>query len=50
MEIRQAVPEDYAEWLRTRMLLWPESLEDHDCEISEFFAQRNPDVVTFVIE
>lgn len=50
MEIRQVVPEDHAEWVRMRTLLWPESLADHQREISEFFAHRNPDVVTFVIE
>jgi aminoglycoside 6'-N-acetyltransferase I len=50
MEIRQVVPEDHAEWLRMRVLLWPESLADHQREIREFFAHRNPDVVTLVID
>lgn len=50
MEIRQAVPEDRAEWLRMRTLLWPDSPEGHQREIRESFAHRNPDVVTFVLE
>lgn len=47
MHIRPIQPEDFAEWLRMRLLLWPEySPDEHRPEMAQLHA--DPDAETFV--
>lgn len=50
MNVRPVEPKDRVEWLRMRCLLWSDSQEGHEREISTFFHERNPNLATFVIE
>jgi aminoglycoside 6'-N-acetyltransferase I len=50
MEIRPVRPEDRAEWVRMRDLLWPGSRDDHEAETRRFFTQPDESLVTFVVD
>jgi aminoglycoside 6'-N-acetyltransferase I len=50
MRVREIVESDRSEWLRMRDALWPDSLSDHDAETQKYFAEPNPELVTFVAE
>jgi aminoglycoside 6'-N-acetyltransferase I len=50
MRVREIVENDRGEWLRMREALWPGSLSDHDAETRRFFAEPDPQLVTFVAE
>ena len=50
MEIRPIELGDKSEWLRMRTALWPESPEDHEPEIVEFFTQESPIAAIFVAD
>ena len=50
MDIRPIKPRDRSEWLRMRTVLWPESPEDHEPEIAEFFTGNSRIGAVFVAE
>ncbi len=50
MEIRPVRPQDRAEWVRMRNLLWPGSLADHENETHEFFTEPDESQATFVLD
>ncbi|HEX4951875.1 MAG TPA: aminoglycoside 6'-N-acetyltransferase [Thermoanaerobaculia bacterium] len=50
MRIRPVTPADTAEWLRMRELLWPEVPQDHPLEVAAYFAEKRPELATFVID
>lgn len=50
MEIRLVRPEDRAEWIRMRDLLWPGSRDDHEAETQRFFTQPDESLATFVVD
>jgi aminoglycoside 6'-N-acetyltransferase I len=50
MQIRSIRPEDRAEWVRMRVLLWPGSLADHEQDTKLFFTQIDKALATFVVD
>lgn len=50
MKIRSLDPRDKSEWLRMRTALWPESPQDHEPEIKQFFAGSSPIAAVFVAQ
>ena len=50
MQIRLIRPEDRAEWVRMRDLLWPGATDDHEAETRQFFAQPDAHLATFVVD
>lgn len=50
MQIRSIRPEDRAEWVRMRDLLWPGSLADHELDTQIFFTQNDKTLATFVVD
>ncbi len=50
MEIRCIRPEDRAEWIRMRDLLWPGSKAEHEQDIQRFFSQPDESLATFVVD
>ncbi len=50
LTIRPVIWADAAEWLRLRMLLWPDGADEHAPEIEAFFLGKRdePDAVFFV--
>jgi aminoglycoside 6'-N-acetyltransferase I len=50
MEIRHILPQDRAEWVRMRDLLWPGSRGDHEAETELFFSRPDESLATFVID
>ena len=50
MDIRAVRPDDRAEWIRMRGILWPGSRLDHERETYRFFTQPDASLATFVID
>lgn len=50
MQIRPVLPDDRAEWVRMRDLLWPGSRADHEAETRRFFTQPDGSLATFVVD
>jgi aminoglycoside 6'-N-acetyltransferase I len=50
MKIREVQPEDQAEWVRMRNVLWPDESEEHEAQTRWFFAQHDDRFATFVVE
>jgi aminoglycoside 6'-N-acetyltransferase I len=50
MKIRPIQLRDKSEWLRMRAALWPESPEDHEPEILQFFTHQSPIAAVFVAD
>ena len=45
LTIRDAVPADLPRWSAMRMALWPDSNDEHETEIRNFFAGESIDIV-----
>lgn len=50
MQIRHIRPEDRAEWVRMRNILWPDSPVDHELDTQAFFNQPDDTVATFIVD
>jgi aminoglycoside 6'-N-acetyltransferase I len=50
MYIRAIRPDDRAEWIRMRDILWPGSRADHERETQQFFTEPDVSLVTFVVD
>lgn len=50
MKIREATPQDRADWFRMREALWPDSFADHDLDTQRFFDRPDERMRTFVAE
>ena len=50
MHIRAIRPDDRAEWIRMRDILWPGSRTDHELETERFFTQPDASLATFVVD
>jgi aminoglycoside 6'-N-acetyltransferase I len=50
MQIRNIRPEDRAEWIRMRDLLWPGSLADHQLDTEIFFTRNDRSTATLVVD
>jgi aminoglycoside 6'-N-acetyltransferase I len=50
MHIRAIRPDDRAEWIRMRDILWPGSRADHELETGRFFTEPDASLATFVVD
>jgi aminoglycoside 6'-N-acetyltransferase I len=50
MQIRHIRPEDRAEWVRMRELLWPGSPDEHESEAHTFLAQADDSSAVIVVD
>jgi aminoglycoside 6'-N-acetyltransferase I len=50
MHIRAIRPDDRAEWIRMRDILWPGFRADHERETQWFFTEPHASLATFVLD
>jgi aminoglycoside 6'-N-acetyltransferase I len=50
MQIRHIRPEDRAEWVRMRELLWPGFMDEHETETGSFLAQPDESSAVIVVD
>ena len=51
VRVRKVKKGDFIEWVRMRQSLWPESSDDHESEVKNYFKGKNRNItITFVLE
>ena len=50
MDIRLIRPEDRAEWVRMRGMIWPGSADSHEADTRLFFSRPDESLATFVLD
>jgi aminoglycoside 6'-N-acetyltransferase I len=50
MLIRKATEQDWEDWLRLRLLLWPDSVDDDESELREFIVKNGEKSLVLVAE